>query len=130
MITKQLEEKRRKEAQQFEELWAAFDNDFQIALTNGDIDEAQRIWCEACETFLCQLQDSSANSPAGKPRRGQVLPTEKRCAVDTISNATFMARNSYADKVDRVIGLASDLKGRTTRLLGQSTNTRRSICYT
>ena len=57
------------------------------------------------------------------------MPTEKRRVVDTLRNATRLARNSYADNVDRVIGLASDLKGRIARMLAHGTDTGQDISY-
>ena len=49
--------------------------------------------------------------------------------VDTLCNATRLARNSYADKVDRVVGLAYDLKGRMTRMLARTTCKSLDISY-
>ena len=49
--------------------------------------------------------------------------------VDTLCNATRLARNSYADKVDGVVGLAYDLKGRMTRMLARTTGKSLNISY-
>ena len=129
MTTKQRLETLRREAKIFERTWARHSDTYQTELRQGNIDGAHRTWCAACEEFLWELQGKDDGLPTGKPRRGQVMPTEKRCVVDTLCNATRLARNGYADKVDRVIGLASDLKGRIASMLARNTDTWQDVSY-
>ena len=90
---------------------------------------AHSIWCDVCERFLWILQGEVGDLPAGKPRRGHVLPTCKQKAANTFSIATRAARNYFSDGVDRVIGLAVDLENRVTRVAGGDAEAKVTIKY-
>ena len=56
----------------FQEVWARHNDDYKKAINDKDIDDANRIWCLAAETFLWELQTTGKELPKDKPRRGLV----------------------------------------------------------
>ena len=116
LTCKQKEDLRSMEAHIYDKIWQHYNNDFDIALVNKDIDECHRIWSRAAEEHLWQLEYSNDPLPTGLPRRGTILPKEDKPIAQKICDVTRVPRNHFTNRVDGIMGLAYDIKARITRL--------------
>ena len=71
----------------------------------------------AAETYLWELQGNGRRFPLSKPRRGKVLPRCEQKVDGKICDHARMERNWFTQGVDRVLGIAYDLRQRLRRVL-------------
>ena len=116
---KQVERNRclRRREEKYDEVWKKHSQPFREAIEERDIEKAHAIWCLAAETYLWELQGNGKSLPMSKPRRGKVLPRCVQKVAGKVCDHSRMERNWFTQGVDRVIGLAHDLKQRLRRLL-------------
>ena len=101
----------------YTETWAAVAHSFEEALCAKDIDTADRIWSNHAERFLWRNASPLEQFPAHMPPRGAVLPKEDIPVCNKYCHVSQMARNSFNDKTDKMLGLAHDIRNRVRRLL-------------
>ena len=104
------------EARQYSDIWATYDGQFKEAIASNNVNLAHSIWCYAAEKFLWVLQGETEDLPSNRTRRGQVMPLKEIDIANKMNACTRSARNHFSKHVERVIGVASDLKGRILRL--------------
>ena len=106
----------------FREIWAAVANRFDEYIFNRKLDDAHDIWCLVAEKFLWRMdksvQDLADELPAGKPRRGKVLPTVKMAIANKINDNIRSARSNFSMHVEAATGLLGDFCSRIRRLQG------------
>ena len=98
-------------------------------MINKDINKAHRILWYVAERILWVIQGESAELPSNRTRRGQVRPLKEIGVTNEMNASTRSARNHFSNHVERLLGLATDLKGRILRLTKGDEEEEFSIDY-
>ena len=104
--------------QLFKDLWAwEYQHNFEQAIALRHLDEAHRIWCHACETFLLRFcrEEWEAVLNANKPRRGQTLPRTTKKLAEQHQQQHCEASTEYTAFLQHLAGVALDLSRRLRR---------------
>ena len=80
-----------------------------------DINKAHKTWCYVAAKFLWIIKGESADLPDNRTRRGEVMPLKEIEVANKINASTRSARNLFSNHVERILGLATDLKGGISR---------------
>jgi hypothetical protein len=116
LTCKQREDLREIDEMMYAKVWERHSAEFDVAMVNKDIDACHKIWCLAAETFLWERDNPSEDLPKGCCRRGSILKKKQVPVAQKTCDVTRAPRNHFTNKIDGILGTASDIKQRIIRL--------------